>query len=250
MNWNKAYLLGAYLGDGCITTSLKKKPDYLVFKILTIDEDVICEVQTILAGEFDANVSIQIVKGKYFAVQTCRKNVIEFLTNQCGREKFWPSDCMSWPDYLKMAVLAGLLDTDGYTQYQENKMVAGKPYDQCHVGFVTTSDWIWDIADLVRSLGIRVGKITVSHNGQKNGHLGKKTVHKITLNVGDFVSAGAYFICARKHQRVVRYADKYSLSYPHRPYAKYADISGVKRWSGLHGDMQRQAEQETTCPVA
>ncbi|MFH1333570.1 MAG: hypothetical protein ABIH53_05025 [archaeon] len=218
MNSRLAYLLGAYLGDGCLTT--KGHYSNLVFKILSIDEDLLKRIKSILLIDFDSCITIQSVK-RYFAITSEKQDLVDFLDYWSGRNKNWPNGVSTWSIESKKEFFAGLLDTDGYSVYQENKLIQGAYYDQCRIGFCSTSDWIEEVKRLGQSLGIRIGKIWISNDGKKNGHKGDKIVRAFNVNVKDFIQNKCYFRVGRKQKKIVRYAQKYSLLYPHRPYAEH-----------------------------
>ena len=214
-----AYFLGSYLGDGCISPA-QNSANGFEFKILSIDKDLIEHVRFILYMEFDSEVSLQNVQKRYWAVSSVKNSVIQYLMKHCGREKRWPGSIWNSDKQSKIDFLSGLLDTDGYSTYQRDKLIKGAYYDQCRIGFCTTSSWIGKVKLLAKLLGVNSGEIYLAHNGQKQGHKGKKPVYGLVFNVKTFIEAGCFFRVKRKQNRVVEYADKYSLLYPHRPYVK------------------------------
>jgi phosphate starvation-inducible protein PhoH and related proteins len=147
------YVLGLLLGDGCITD--KTSPSFC-----TADAELIVALQTSLAGltlNFRRKSAIDYIitnpfagKGGYYK-QAVRNPLTEALrelklagTNSAT--KFVPDIYLRNSADVRLAVLQGLLDTDGGPVRQKNR--------SCRIQYVTTSEQLKnDVIFLVRSLG-------------------------------------------------------------------------------------------------
>ena len=222
MNPDFGYLFGMYLGDGCVYYS-NNKP---VFQLRGIDRDIIQHTANISNHYFHTDLNP-------FKIDSESKNLwgifgrnigfCDLLLDACEKDpKVFPKWFHSQSRPFRVELLAGLLDTDGYTSFRKKPKAQTKTNEfQIQAGFCSTSDWISEVKKLAEDLEIRVGKIHLKSDGQKNGHKGKKPVYAINLRVSDFIEKQCFFRCQRKQARIIKYANSYSLEYPHRPYVKH-----------------------------
>lgn len=222
MNPDFGYLYGIYLGDGCVYGSPR------CFQLRGIDKDIIEHTKNLANHHFGTNLTVyQLGDSNLWGTNSTKKSLTTFFEDTCEKDpKIFPKWFHEQHPAFKVELLAGLLDTDGYTNLKNPNPEKGQK-TQIQIGFCSTSEWISDVKKLAESLGIRVGKIHLKSNGQINGHKGKLPVFGINLKVSDFIQSQCFFRCRRKQARVICYAEKYDLEYPHRPHAKHHLLTQV-----------------------
>ena len=104
---------------------------------------------------------------------------------------------------VKLAFIAGLMDSEGYVCVREGR-------GQAHMGFKSTDLWFNDFLRLLQSVGIVHGKIGVEQP-RKPGY---RTPRRVTIKLRSWVDAGGYFRIARKQERVEKWA---AMPYLHVP---------------------------------
>ncbi len=144
------YSLGLLLGDGCISD--RSSPGFT-----TSDEELISSLSFALEGmdltirrrsKFDYLITIPVMEGgrKTFRNQLTQKLRELKLAGTLSSTKFIPDVYLYNSTEVRLAVLQGLLDTDGGPVTQ-----AGRT---CRIQYVTTSEQLKDdVLFLVRSLG-------------------------------------------------------------------------------------------------
>lgn len=222
MNPDFGYLYGIYLGDGCVYY-YNNKP---VYQLRGIDADILQHVANLSNHYYNTNVTphkLNTPGNNLWSIFIRNPDLCQKMLDDCKKNpKVFPDFFHEESVPFKVELLAGLLDTDGYTVFRRKppNQTKTEAY-QVQVGFCSTSPWIADVKKLAESLGVKVGKICVKHDGKSKGHKGNKTVYGINLNVSDFVKTGCFFRCVRKQERVVRYAGYLGLEYPHRLYVEH-----------------------------
>lgn len=136
------YLLGVIIGDGGLRdgrVTISNESDEIWSRI----ESVIANYDCCRSGK-NLNAIRGIERGKNFV----REKIKEYrLLNTKSIDKFIPKQFLTAPISVRKALLAGLVDTDGYIS-KENKQVWE---------FDTSSEQLaLDFAELARSLGIKV----------------------------------------------------------------------------------------------
>lgn len=205
-----AYLLGAYLGDGCVTDVFHKERGrtYPVFRLNCIDLDFAEAVQDALVQFSDYSVSLH--------THAVSKSSKPNHSIRCGDPRLcealkWETDGKAkLPEWIftadketKLALIAGLMDSEGYVCVKEGR-------GQAHMGFKSTDVWFDDFLRLMQSVGIVHGKIGVEAP-RKPGY---RVPRRVTIKMQSWVDAEAYFRIARKQERVERWA---SMPYLHVP---------------------------------
>lgn len=223
----RAYFLGAYLGDGTITTA-RHSSSGRHFKIASIDYELTAAIQMILREEFQSDVVIYPKYGKtptdrarMWELCSTKNDVLQFIVEHCGLDKTWPFGERDWDTESHLHFLAGLVDTDGFVAHTKNKIVKGGRYEQTRIGFTSTSSWILQFMEMCNRMRVRTKKPWVSIRGREHGHLGGKVVYGINIRVRDFIRQGGFLIARRKSDRLKHFAEKYGYTYPQRLYAKH-----------------------------
>lgn len=191
-----AYLVGVFLGDGCVTTN-NGRP---VFRLNTIDRDFATATKAALSSLTGYAVTICTHSVKKSAKPnhslSCGDAGICAALNEATANKTkLPDWIFAASDSDKLAFIAGLMDSEGYVCLKHNRQGAT-------LGFKSTDVWFDDFLALVRSVGIEHGKVGVEAPRQPH----YRTPRRISIKLRSWVEAGAYFNIARKQERVERWA--------------------------------------------
>lgn len=190
-----AYLLGVYLGDGCVTTQGGK----LVFKVNTIDEDFALAVQNALK-----DIGCKSAIYKYGVKKSSKPN----YSLWCGDQELCKNlriDCAGktrFPVFTLQqsahAFIEGLMDSEGFVaEKTENK--TGRAY---YMGFKSCDVWIPDFIRLLQSVGLKIGK-TQTEKPVKPHYKAPTRFH---IKMQSWVDSGMRFNIKRKQDRVDRWA--------------------------------------------
>ncbi len=207
MIWQSAgksweYLVGVYLGDGCVTTGPRGRT---WFRLNTIDRDFAEATKIALQQHTDRAVTICTHPVKKSSkpnhslscsdLEICRRLVKETNGKQKLPDWIWTAD----HDGL-LAFIAGLMDSEGY--------VAGRsPSDPYYnpgmvmMGFKSTDVWVMDFVKVLNKAGIEVGKVTV----EKPQFEGRRVPIRFAIKIATWWRVGAYFCIARKQGKLARY---------------------------------------------
>lgn len=199
-----AYLLGVYLGDGCVTRpSSRSAPERLCFKLNTIDEDFAEAVKVALGDLTDASVSIS----KHAVKRSKRPNyslycgcdeVCEWLQSVTERKQIFPIFIRSAPRHLQIAFIEGLMDSEGFVAANRSNPTNRRFY----MGYKSCDPWVPELVALMESVGIRTGKLS-TEKPRKSGY---KTPMRFHVKMQSWVDSGARFNIARKQDRVDEWA--------------------------------------------
>lgn len=208
----KAYLFGAFLGDGCCCNYGKNKDSYS-FTIISEDKDVIERIRDIVNNLLQKNYSIKESmpnKTKLYKFRAFKKIFYEMLTLQTNYKLELPSFVLNSNDLKIIAeFIAGLMDTDGHICAGINKL--GQQTFQ--LGFTNTAKWLDDFIVLLEKVGVKVGKKTLKKKYKYN--YSKKDCYTVGINLRSFVESGLYFNCKRK-QKILEYYKKNVRYYSYR----------------------------------
>ncbi len=202
---NCAYLIGVYLGDGCVTaqTDSKTGKKYLVFRLNTIDEDFAEATRRAIMTMTDRPVGINKHSVKKsnkpnYALRCGDREICEFLQATTNHKKEIPESIKSMDTEGKLAFIAGLMDSEGFVAERKAETTNRRFY----MGFKSCDVWVPDFIKIMESVGIRVGK--VSQEQPRN--LWFKTPTRFTIKMQSWIDSGAKFNIARKQNRVDEWA--------------------------------------------
>lgn len=189
-----AYLVGVYLGDGCITKYEKKYP---AFRLNTIDRDFAENVRTALyaCGASSVSLSTHAVKkskNPNHALSSFAKALTTELPMITDGKQCLP-DMLEWSREMKLAFVAGLMDSEGFVGANSNP--TNRRY---YIGYKSCDVWVPDFIKLLEGLGIRIGKV----QREKPQREGYKVPMRFTIKMRSWIDAGAYFTIARKQRRI------------------------------------------------
>ena len=191
---NKAYLFGAYLGDGCCS----KFTGHHTFSIVSEDRDVVERTQMIVNRMLQSNYPLTYItpnKTKLYRFRSWNKKLFGMLISESGNKSKIPEFVRSSDLRVISEFVAGLMDTDGYISIGTNKF----GQQRFSLGFINSGTWMDDFIALLREIGIKVGKKTLK---KKYRSVNEKNCYQININLRSFVEVGLYFNCRRK-QRIL-----------------------------------------------
>lgn len=198
-----AYILGVYLGDGAVTKwSAAGKSDRLIFRLNTIDEDFAQSTKEALQHLSNYTVSIccHAVKKSSkpnWALALGDRALCERLVAETEKKRIMPEYVFGWPRDHKLALIAGLMDSEGFVAANSNH--TGRRF---YMGYKSCDLWVADFVRILNSVGIEVGKIGV----EKPLKPGYKTPYRFSIKMQSWVDSGARFSIARKQKRVDEWA--------------------------------------------
>lgn len=201
-----AYIVGVYLGDGCVTRQKKS----MVFRLNTIDEDFARAVKAALETHTKAPISIHCYPVKKsskpnWALRCGDENISCLLITETNNKKQLPSWIWSCDHETRLAFIAGLMDSEGYVcQIKKGRHNQPRPDWHSYMGFKSTDVWFDDFIRVLNKAGITVGKVGV----EKPRKEGYRTPRRFSINMAAWVKSGAYFNIARKQNRVEKWAAK------------------------------------------
>jgi hypothetical protein len=210
-----AYLLGVFLGDGCVTqqrstNSGPGEKSYPVFRLNTIDEDF-AEATKLALSEFtDRPISIH----KHAVSKSSKPNyslrcgdpeIAAHLVEVTDGKLKIPDVVKTWSRQDKLWFIVGLMDSEGFVA--ANRNTTNRRF---YMGFKSCDVWVPDFVKIMESVGIMVGKVS-QEEPRKPGY---KTPTRFTIKMQSWVDSGARFNIARKQQRVDDWAS--AGAYEHR----------------------------------
>jgi len=189
-NWE--YLVGVYLGDGCVTHS---NDGYPCFRLNTIDQDFAEATKGALQKFTDRPISIHchaVSKSSKpnHSLRCGDPDICSRLVSETDGKKKLPDWIWSTDQDGRLAFIAGLMDSEGFV----SKNSAGNAY----MGFKSTDVWFDDFIRILNKAGIQVGKIGVEVPLKPH----YRTPKRFTIKMRSWVDSGAYFNIQRKQRRV------------------------------------------------
>lgn len=199
-----AYILGVYLGDGCVTKTVRNKR---IFRLNTIDQDFAEAVKSALNDICDTNVyltchSVSKSSKPNWALGCQDAALCAKLVADTTNKTIIPDYVFGWPLDHKLAFIVGLMDSEGFVGANRNH--TGRRF---YMGFKSCDVWVPDFVRLLNSVGIMIGKIGV----EKPRKPGYKTPRRFTIKMQSWIDSGARFNIARKQGRV----DEWAATEPH-----------------------------------
>lgn len=193
-----SYIIGAYLGDGCVYSH----NGYLVFVLSVTDKDFVEAAKLALEGLTDYAVSICPFQDKRTAnaKRTYRlrcgdARLCDVLRNETNNKLSIPDWLFAAPAEDRLAFIAGLMDSEGYVCIKDSRRGAT-------LGFKSTDAWFEDFLRLLRSVGITHGKVGVEQPRRP----GYRTPRRVSIKLQSWIDSGGYFRIARKQAGVERWA--------------------------------------------
>lgn len=196
-----AYLVGVYLGDGCITDGPSGRP---VFRLNTIDEDFAQAVKAAILDVYDPETDPYICKHEVkksskpnYALWCGSQRLCEALKAEAGGKTF-PVSLEKWSDDEKKAFIVGLMDSEGFVAKQTNNHT-GRAY---YMGFKSCDSWVPELIKLMQSVGLKLGKRQIEAPYKPH----YKAPTRFHIKMQSWVDSGMRFNIKRKQERVDRWA--------------------------------------------
>ena len=194
-----AYLLGVYLGDGCVSAY---RGDPIIFRLNTIDMDFAEAAVSALEDVTGTRPNIRqhpVKKGSdNHAITLTDRDLAARLRADTDCKNSLPLALIrSWPRDWQMAIVAGLMDSEGFVGANTNRTNR-----RFYMGFKCTALWVPDFIRLLELLGIKIGKVQIEAP-RKEGY---KAPTRFTIKMQSWIEAGGYFNIARKQNRVEEWA--------------------------------------------
>lgn len=197
-----AYILGVYLGDGCVTVNISYNSGptpkgYPVFRVNTIDEDFVIAIKSALADLTDRPVNIN----KHDVKKSSKPNyalrcgdplLCKKLVDDTESKKIIPAYVWEWSKAEKLAFIAGLMDSEGFVTKNHKKDTS------FYMGFKCCEAWVPDFVKLLESIGIRTGKLSICPPYK----VGYREPWRFHIKMLSWVNEGAYFKIQRKQARI------------------------------------------------
>lgn len=202
-NWE--YLVGVYLGDGCVTNQndARGKPRPY-FRLNTIDQDFALTVKAVLHHFTEYAVTygchpVPKSKKPNHNLQCGDSELCVRLKAETDSKKKLPDWIWTCDHEARLAFIAGLMDSEGYCCINSSGSL--------NIGYCSCDVWFDDFIRVLNKAGIEVGKIgTVMR--YKAHH---KTPRRFTIKNRPWVLSGAYFTIQRKQRRVDEWAKRSQL---------------------------------------
>lgn len=189
-----AYILGVYLGDGCVYNH----QGYLAFVLSVIDKDFAEATRTALKAHTEHPMQISEYQDPRFkkAALSYRlrcgdPRLCEALREETKDKAEIPQRVFKAPKDERLAFIAGLMDSEGYVSIRNGRQGAT-------MGFKSTDVWFHDFLKVLQSVGIKHGKIGVEKPRQPH----YKVPRRVSFNIQSWVDAGGYFNVGRKQRKV------------------------------------------------
>jgi len=183
-----AYILGVYLGDGCVTTwRAASRSDRLVFRLNTIDEDFAGATKMALAdiSGYTATICCHPVSKSSkpnWALALGDRALCQRLITDTHKKQVIPSYAFDWSRELKLAFIVGLMDSEGYVAGNSNH--TGRRF---YMGFKSCDAWVPDFIRILHSVGIATGKVGIERPRRK----GYKTPIRFAIKMQSWIDSGA-----------------------------------------------------------
>lgn len=202
-----AYLLGVYLGDGCVTIQPTQNSGsvygYPVFRLNTIDEDFAQATKEALSDLTDRVISIHkhdVSKSSNpnYALRCGDPEICANLKSVTHNKQVIPEFVFEWSTENKLAFIAGLMDSEGFVAERKHEVTNRRFY----MGFKSCDVWVPKFLELLDSVGIRYGKVS-QEQPRKPGY---KVPTRFTIKMQSWIDSGARFNICRKQNRVNEWA--------------------------------------------
>jgi hypothetical protein len=198
-----AYLLGVYLGDGCVDLT---KKGWLRFRLNAIDVDFIEATKLALVAVVDRKVwtggpytdQRSRANRRFYSLWCGHQPLCETLIDVTANKTRLPAFVFDWPRERQLALIAGLMDSEGFVAANSNPTNR-----RFYMGFKCCDPWVLEFARLLETVGIRIGKVA-TEEPRKPGYKAPTRFH---IKMQSWVDAGGYFNISRKQRRVEQWCE-------------------------------------------
>ena len=204
-----AYLLGVYLGDGCVTREKWRRGEFHpVFRLNTIDRDFAEATRAALMNLTDRKVGINTYAVKKsskpnHALRCGDPEICKNLVLDCGGATSPKTRLPTFTlESSEKEFAVGLMDSEGF-------VAAHSQCDSYYMGFKCCDPWLREFVILLQRIGVQIGKVSVCPPLRPH----YKTPTRFHIKIDSWVRAGLKFNIKRKQDRVDAWATKHGLSY-------------------------------------
>jgi len=189
MNKWQAYLVGAYLTDGCVS---ENQNGWRMFTLEVIDKDFALKVLRCLdecgdkSGQFYERLHD---KKPYYKAYSGSQELCRWLQNKTNFKKEIPIELFDAPKEVQREFVSGMLDGDGYISQYKNGWLGV-------MGFAVTDLWVYQFAEMLHKLGVQTSTPRMETKNRK------KPLYRFRINKPTFIKAGLYFSVERKQRRL------------------------------------------------
>jgi len=194
-----AYLLGVYLGDGCVRQNHGKKQ----FAMNTIDYDfAVATKEAIELIGYTANIHGPMKDKRFskssvfYTVNSSSQEICHSLVSETNGKQKLPSWILKADKSKRIAFIAGVMDSEGFVAEQKSRTAKGN--QSFYMGYKSCDVWVNDFIRVLEKTGVRIGKIGVEQP-RKEGY---KTPTRFTIKMQSWIDSGCYFNIQRKQSRV------------------------------------------------
>ena len=198
-----AYILGVYLGDGCVTRPSSRSAEHRrCFKLNTIDREFAEATARALSemtgkGCHISTHSVRISKNDNHSLYCGCDDLCNVLTSDTQDKSIIPAYVWEWPRENKLAFIGGLMDSEGFVAANSNP--TNRRY---YMGFKCCEAWVPEFQRLLESVGIRTGKFS-REAPRKPGYREPCRFH---IKMQSWIDSGTRFVIDRKQKRVDEWA--------------------------------------------
>lgn len=203
LSHNLGYLIGVYLGDGCVT--LPKGNRSLKFEVSVIDRDFAQAVSDAVMGALNRTVAVtsnahKLTKcGLQYRVRFSDNEFGSWLQTITDKKNKIPECIPLERCGVTKRFLEGLLDSEGFVSLCK-KIQPRYKRPTYKLGIAMTSPWIDDLMKYFAVFGIHSNSRRCRLRGKS-----KKPCIEYTLSLLDFIRSGLRFSIRRKQDRVDAY---------------------------------------------
>lgn len=191
---NFAYILGVYLGDGCIT-----KDQYAHrFRLNTIDIEFATATKNafVALGSGQGSLTVHAVKksSKPNCAFTVRHDeVCQALMRDTEGKKKIPDYVFEWSRENQLAFITGLMDSEGFVAANSNSTNR-----RFYMGFKSCDVWVPEFIRLLEIVGVKIGKVQTEKPLKPH----YKAPTRFTIKMKSWIDQGCRFNIPRKQERV------------------------------------------------
>ena len=194
-----AYILGVYLGDGCVTRVGPRK----VFSMSTIDPEFAEAVRGAFfeygatGGKIYGYMQPHKSKRMQYSMQIKHDAICKTLQEDTKCKQAIPPYVFDWPTENRSAFVQGLMDSEGFVAANSNK--TNRRY---YMGFKSCDVWVPDFIKILQGLDIKIGKVQIEEPLLPH----YKPPTRFTIKMASWVKSGIKFSIKRKQRRVEEWA--------------------------------------------
>ena len=203
-----AYILGVYIGDGCITRPKNKPNVSYTFRLDVIDKDFAVKFKEELEElgcktkfrEYERN------SKPCYIVETRNKDLTKKLLEETNHKKLVPEYINKWSKEEKLSFISGIMDSEGFISKRKKIMKSGLPSFQ--LGIKMDYEILKQIKPIMQSVGFKIGKYTMT---LKKWCTNIQTA-ELSINLKSWIESGAHFNIERKEDKVRQYINNTNLN--------------------------------------